>query len=116
MFSVHLVCFLCIWYVAPKKSGNAAIRPILSACDSVFRTTKTKLETFRVKSLRKGCFGADFNIFAIKKFSAKHESGYSNMDDGQGCQIVLGPKIPKRKNIPNGHKLYQKAVNYIKWP
>jgi hypothetical protein len=24
----------------------------------------------------------------------------------------FGPNIPKRKNIPNDYKLYQKAVNY----
>jgi hypothetical protein len=30
----------------------------------------------------------------------------------QGCQIFLGPNIPKRKNIPNDHKLYQKAIYY----
>jgi hypothetical protein len=31
---------------------------------------------------------------------------------GQGCQIFLGPNTPKRKNIPNVHKLYQKSVDY----
>jgi hypothetical protein len=34
----------------------------------------------------------------------------------QGCQIFLGPNIPKRKNIPNDHTLYPEAINYTKWP
>jgi hypothetical protein len=34
----------------------------------------------------------------------------------QGCQIFLAPNIPKRKNIPNDHKLYPKTVNYTKCP
>jgi hypothetical protein len=34
----------------------------------------------------------------------------------QGCQIFLIPKIPKRENIPNDHKLYQMAIKYRKWP
>jgi hypothetical protein len=34
----------------------------------------------------------------------------------QGCQIFLGPNIPNGKNIPNDYKLYQTAINYIKWP
>jgi hypothetical protein len=33
----------------------------------------------------------------------------------QGCQIFLGPNLPKRKNISNDHTLCQKAVNYTKW-
>jgi hypothetical protein len=40
----------------------------------------------------------------------------------QGCQIFLGPNIPKRekytkwpKTIPSGHTLYQMAVKYSKW-
>jgi hypothetical protein len=41
----------------------------------------------------------------------------------QGCQIFLGPNIPKRKKytkwpetIPKGHKkMYQMAVKYYKW-
>jgi hypothetical protein len=41
----------------------------------------------------------------------------------QGCQIFLGPSIPKREKIPNEHKLgipngykiYQKALKYSKW-
>jgi hypothetical protein len=39
--------------------------------------------------------------------------------DIQGCQIFLGPNIPKRENytkgtqtIPNDHKIYDKAVKY----
>jgi hypothetical protein len=31
---------------------------------------------------------------------------------GQGCQIFLGQNW---KNVPNDHKLYQKAINYTKW-
>jgi hypothetical protein len=30
--------------------------------------------------------------------------GCSNVGEAQGCQIVLGPNIPNRKNIPNFHK------------
>jgi hypothetical protein len=37
-------------------------------------------------------------------------------DHMQGCQIFLGPNIPKRKNIPNDHILYQRAVNCTQWP
>jgi hypothetical protein len=40
----------------------------------------------------------------------------------QGCQIFLGPNIPKREKynkwpqtIPNGHKVYQMAMKYSKW-
>jgi hypothetical protein len=40
----------------------------------------------------------------------------------QGCQIFLGPNIPKCKKytkwpqtLPKGHKLYQMAVRYSKW-
>jgi hypothetical protein len=40
----------------------------------------------------------------------------------QGCQIFLGPSIPKwekysksPQTIPNSHKLYQMAVKYSKW-
>jgi hypothetical protein len=40
----------------------------------------------------------------------------------QGCQIFVGPKIPKRekytnrqKTIPNDRKLHQMAVKYSKW-
>jgi hypothetical protein len=33
----------------------------------------------------------------------------------QGCQISLGPNVPKRENIPNDYKLYQTAINYTKW-
>jgi hypothetical protein len=39
----------------------------------------------------------------------------------KGCQIFLGPNIPKRENytklpqtIPNYHKLYQITTNYTK--
>jgi hypothetical protein len=41
----------------------------------------------------------------------------------QGCQIFLGPNIPKRhkytkgpQTTPNGHTLFQVAINYTKWP
>jgi hypothetical protein len=41
----------------------------------------------------------------------------------QSCQIFLGPKIPKREKYtkepqttPNGHTLFQMAMNYTKWP
>jgi hypothetical protein len=40
----------------------------------------------------------------------------------QGCQIFLGPNIPKRElytkwpqTVPNGHKLYQLIKKYSKW-
>jgi hypothetical protein len=40
----------------------------------------------------------------------------------QGCQIFLGPNIPRREKynkwpqtIPNGHKLYQMDIKYSKW-
>jgi hypothetical protein len=42
-------------------------------------------------------------------------------DFEQGCQIFLGPDIPKRENytkrtqtIPNGHKIYHRALKYSK--
>jgi hypothetical protein len=41
----------------------------------------------------------------------------------QGCQIFLGPNIPNWEKYtklpqtkPNGHKLYQMAIKYSKWP
>jgi hypothetical protein len=41
----------------------------------------------------------------------------------QGCQILIGPNIPKCKKynkwpqtIPHGHKLYQMATKFSKWP
>jgi hypothetical protein len=34
----------------------------------------------------------------------------------QGCQIYLGPNIPKWEKLPNDHKLYQTAINCTKWP
>jgi hypothetical protein len=33
-----------------------------------------------------------------------------------GCQIFLGPSIPKWEKYTNGHKLYQTAIHYAKWP
>jgi hypothetical protein len=33
----------------------------------------------------------------------------------QGCQIFLCTTRQKGKNIPNIHKIYLKATNYIKW-
>jgi hypothetical protein len=34
----------------------------------------------------------------------------------QGCQIFLGPNIPKFGiNILNDHKLHQTAIKYAKW-
>jgi hypothetical protein len=32
----------------------------------------------------------------------------------QDCQIFLGLNLPKRKNIPNDHKIYQTATSYTK--
>jgi hypothetical protein len=32
----------------------------------------------------------------------------------QGCQIFLGSTYQNGKNIPNGHKIYLKAVTYTK--
>jgi hypothetical protein len=41
----------------------------------------------------------------------------------QGCQIFLGPDIPKRKKctkwaqtVPNGQILHQVVINYAKLP
>jgi hypothetical protein len=34
----------------------------------------------------------------------------------KGCQIFLGPNIPKRENIPKDHKLLQTAINFTKDP
>jgi hypothetical protein len=31
----------------------------------------------------------------------------------QGCQIFLGTTYQNGKNIPNDHKIYQMAINYI---
>jgi hypothetical protein len=46
-----------------------------------------------------------------------------NSSQGQGCQIFLGPNIPKRKKytkwpqiMPNGHVLYQMIINHNKRP
>jgi hypothetical protein len=47
------------------------------------------------------------------------ESPLRNRDRNQGCQIFLGPNIPKWKKytqwpqiLPNGQKLYQMAIKY----
>jgi hypothetical protein len=41
----------------------------------------------------------------------------------QGCQIFLAAKYQNQKkytkqpqNVPNGHKIYQLAINYTEWP
>jgi hypothetical protein len=33
----------------------------------------------------------------------------------QGCQIFLDTTYQSGKNIPNGHKVYQMAMKYMKW-
>jgi hypothetical protein len=33
----------------------------------------------------------------------------------RGCQIFLGTTYQKGKNVPNGHKIYQMAIKYLKW-
>jgi hypothetical protein len=44
-------------------------------------------------------------------------SSVKNPSSSQGCQIFLGIIHQKGKNIPNGHELYQSAINmYTKWP
>jgi hypothetical protein len=49
----------------------------------------------------------------IKEMSASY---FEKWVGNQGCQIFLGPSIPNWKNITNGNRLYQTAINYTKWP
>jgi hypothetical protein len=55
-------------------------------------------------------------------FSPKESRQVNFPPLNQGCQIFLGPNIPKRKKytkgtqtIPKGFKLHQMAVEYSKW-
>jgi hypothetical protein len=71
-------------------------------------------------------------LFVCVIFLAGNEQGFEMNIDFALDRLVWSPELPrvctrvarlflvqkyqKRKNIPNVHKLYQKAVNYIKWP
>jgi hypothetical protein len=51
-----------------------------------------------------------------KKLGMQTKAKSPEFSPHQGCQIFLGQNIPKLKNIPNDHKLYQTTINYTKWP
>jgi hypothetical protein len=57
----------------------------------------------------------------LKKTGKKFQAQKKFSSGSQGCQIFLGPNIPKCKKytkwpqtIPKGHKLYQIALKYSK--
>jgi hypothetical protein len=48
-------------------------------------------------------------------FSGKWQTHFftASSSRNRGCQIFLGPNIPKRKNIPNYHKNGRKILQMI---
>jgi hypothetical protein len=73
-----------------------------------------KIDSGRLSAFSRRVASTVLNISAGSFFGEGKDGGGNS--DGQGCQIFLGPNIPKRKKyIPNDQKLYRKAVNYTKW-
>jgi hypothetical protein len=77
-----------------------------------------------VRAFTQKCCSTEFSSYN------KIVKAYHFLGCGQGCQICLGPNIPKREKytkgpknytkrlciIPNGHKLSLSAIHYTKWP
>jgi TPR repeat protein len=60
-------------------------------------------------------------ILPRKAINRNQNNAVRTVGRGQGCQIFLGAKYQngekfteKRENLPNGHKIYQKAVKLTK--
>jgi hypothetical protein len=84
----------------------------------VFHSRRLIVSKSCVTGSRLGIFSANHRFLGTRGI----QSNRNPCQRGQGCQIFLGPNIPKRgkytkwtQTLPTCHRLHQMAVKYSKW-